>query len=155
MTRRREVSMKDTLKAVLEHKGPKVHCVVPEATVLDAVRKMNQEHIGALLVRDGAEVVGIFTERDVLCRVLDAGRDPATTRVGEVMTLELVSVHPGMGIKEAMALITETRCRHLPVIEGDELKGLVSIGDLTRWVSLHQESHIRDLVNFITGKYPV
>lgn len=147
--------MKDTLKAVLAHKGATVHCVVPEATVLDAVRKMNQEHIGALLVRDGPEVVGIFTERDVLCRVLDSGRDPKSTAVEEVMTREIVAVSPGTGIKEAMALITDKRCRHLPVMEGGELKGLVSIGDLTRWVSRHQEGHIQDLVNFITGKYPV
>jgi CBS domain-containing protein len=147
--------MKDTLKAVLAHKGATVHCVVPEATVLDAVRKMNQEHIGALLVRDGPEVVGIFTERDVLCRVLDSGRDPKSTAVEEVMTTEIVAVSPGTGIKEAMALITDKRCRHLPVMEGGELKGLVSIGDLTRWVSRHQEGHIQDLVNFITGKYPV
>ena len=147
--------MKDTLKAVLAHKGTKVHCVVPQATVLDAVHKMNHEHIGALLVRDGADVVGIFTERDVLCRVLESGRDPKATAVGEVMTTEIVAVDPDTGIKEAMAIITERRCRHLPVMEHGELRGLVSIGDLTRWVSRHQEGHIQDLVNFITGKYPV
>jgi CBS domain-containing protein len=147
--------MKDTLKAVLAHKGAKVHCVVPDATVLDAVRKMNEERIGALLVRDGTEVVGIFTERDVLCRVLDSKRSPEATRVREVMTEEVVAVGPDTGVKHAMAIITERRCRHLPVMENGELKGLVSIGDLTRWVSRHQEGHIRDLVNFITGKYPV
>ncbi|HSO23303.1 MAG TPA: CBS domain-containing protein [Chondromyces sp.] len=147
--------MKDTLKAVLAHKGAKVHCVVPDATVLDAVRKMNEEHIGALLVRDGTEVVGIFTERDVLCRVLDSKRSPEATRVREVMTEEVVAVGPDTGVKHAMAIITERRCRHLPVMEDGELKGMVSIGDLTRWVSRHQEGHIRDLVNFITGKYPV
>ena len=147
--------MKDTLKAVLAHKGSKVHCVVPDATVLDAVRKMNEERIGALLVRDGAEVLGIFTERDVLCRVLDSGRSPESTRVREVMTEEIVAVGPDTGVKEAMAIITDRRCRHLPVMEGGELKGMVSIGDLTRWVSRHQEGHIRDLVNFITGRYPV
>ena len=147
--------MKDTLKAVLAHKGAKVHCVVPDATVLDAVRKMNEERIGALLVRDGTQVVGIFTERDVLCRVLDSKRSPETTRVHEVMTEEVVAVGPDTGVKHAMAIITERRCRHLPVMEDGELKGMVSIGDLTRWVSRHQEGHIRDLVNFITGKYPV
>lgn len=147
--------MKDTLRAVLTHKGTKVHCVVPQATVLDAVHKMNHERIGALLVRDGADVVGIFTERDVLCRVLESGRDPRTTPVGEVMNPEIVAVDPDTGVKDAMAIITEKRCRHLPVMEHGDLKGLVSIGDLTRWVSRHQEGHIQDLVNFITGKYPV
>jgi len=147
--------MKDTLDAVLADKGAKVHCVVPETTVLDAVRKMNEERIGALLVRDGSNVLGIFTERDILCRVIDSTRDPITTEVAEVMTTELVAVPPNTRVEEAMAVITEKRCRHLPVIEDGNLVGLVSIGDLTRWVSRHQKGHIQDLLNFITGKYPV
>ena len=147
--------MKGTLESVLAHKGGEVHCVIPGATVLDAVRKMNRERIGALLVRDGAEVVGIFTERDVLCRVVDAGRDPSATTVREVMTGDVVAVPPDTRVEEAMAIITDRRCRHLPVMVGAELVGLVSAGDLTRWVSRHQEGHIRDLMNFITGRYPV
>ena len=147
--------MKDTLVAVLARKGSKVHCVVPEATVLAAVRKMNEERIGALLVCDGSDVLGIFTERDILCRIVDSTRDPATTEVAEVMTNELVAVPPDTLVEEAMAVITEKRCRHLPVIDDGNLVGLVSIGDLTSWVSRHQEGHIKDLLNFITGKYPV
>ncbi len=147
--------MRDTLEAVLADKGSGVHCVVPDASVLDAVRKMNRERIGSLLVRNGTDVVGIFSERDVLCRVLDAGLDPRTNVVRDVMTHEVVVVSPETRVHEAMAIMTDKRCRHLPVMNGDELVGLVSIGDLTRWVSHHQEGHIRDLVNFITGKYPV
>jgi CBS domain-containing protein len=147
--------VKDTLVAVLARKGSKVHCVVPEATVLAAVRKMNEERIGALLVCDGSDVLGIFTERDILCRVVDSTRDPATTEVAEVMTNELIAVPPDTLVEEAMAVITEKRCRHLPVIDDGNLVGLVSIGDLTSWVSRHQEGHIKDLLNFITGKYPV
>ena len=146
--------MQNTLADVIAVKGSTVHSVAPEATVLDAVRAMNAEKIGALLVRDGEEVVGIFTERDVLCRVLDSERDPATTRVAEVMSTELVAVRPSTRVEEAMAVITEKRCRHLPVLDDGELVGLVSIGDLTRWVSRHQEGHIQDLVNYITRKYP-
>jgi CBS domain-containing protein len=146
--------VKDTLAAVLAHKGTKVHCVVPDATVLVAVRKMNEERIGALLVCEGDDVLGIFTERDILCRIVDSTRDPATTAVAEVMTDELVAVAPDTLVEEAMAVITAKRCRHLPVIEDGNLVGLVSIGDLTSWVSRHQEVHIQDLVNFITGKYP-
>ena len=146
--------MKDTLVAVLARKGSKVHCVVPEATVLAAVRKMNEERIGALLVCDGSDVLGIFTERDILCRIIDSTRDPVTA-VAEVMTNELVAVPPDTLVEEAMAVITEKRCRHLPVIDDGNLVGLVSIGDLTSWVSRHQEGHIKDLLNFITGKYPV
>jgi len=146
--------MQNTLADVIAVKGRTVHSVAPEATVLDAVRAMNGEKIGALLVRDGEEVVGIFTERDVLCRVLDSGRDPAATKVSEVMSTELVAVQPSTRVEEAMAVITEKRCRHLPVLDDGELVGLVSIGDLTRWVSRHQEGHIQDLVNYITRKYP-
>ena len=117
--------MKETIDAVLADKGAKVHCVVPGATVLAAVRKMNEEHIGALLVCDGSEVLGIFTERDILCRVIDSTRDPATTTVAEVMTTDLVAVSPDTRVEEAMAVITEKRCRHLPVIDGGNLVGLV------------------------------
>ena len=146
--------MQDTLEVVLASKQPAIHYVTPETTVLDAVRKMNQEHVGAVLVCISGELVGIFTERDVLCRIVDKARDPATTRVMEVMTAEVVTVRSTTRVEEAMAVITERRVRHLPVIDDGHLKGLVSSGDLTRWVSRNQEGHIQDLVNFITGKYP-
>ncbi len=146
--------MKDSLNAVLEEKGRAIHHVVPEATVLDAVKKMNEERIGAVLVCISGEMVGIFTERDVLNRVVAAGRDPGATRVVEVMTAEVVTVGSGTRVDEAMAVITERRIRHLPVVDDGELKGLVSSGDLTRSVSRNQEGHIQDLMNFITGKYP-
>jgi CBS domain-containing protein len=116
---------------------------------------MNRERIGAVLVHDGERVVGIFTERDVLTRVIDQGRDPAATPVAEVMTSALITVGPATTVAEAMAVVTEKRCRHLPVMEGDRLVGLVSIGDLTRWLTRHQAWHIEDLVRYITGAYPV
>lgn len=147
--------MHTQLAVLVERKGPAVHAVPPSATVLDAVRGMNREKIGALLVRDGERVVGIFTERDVLTRVIDRGLDPAATRVAEVMTSSLVTVGPRTTVGEAMAVVTEKRCRHLPVMDGDRLLGLVSIGDLTRWVTHHQAWHIEDLVRYITGAYPV
>lgn len=146
--------MIDTLSAVLTSKGHTVYSVAPTASVLEAVRKMNGERIGSLLVRADDDVVGIFTERDVLTRVVDQGRDPVTTTVAEVMTRDLVAVKPSITVEEAMAVVTEKRCRHLPVMDGAQLLGLVSIGDLTRWVSRHQEIHIQDLVNYITGTYP-
>ncbi len=146
--------MQDTLKAVLASKGSSVYSVAPEVTVLDAVRKMNQERVGALLVCVSNELVGIFTERDVLSRVVDTGRDPTSTKVVEVMTSEVETVRSSTGVQDAMALISERRFRHLPVIDDGELLGVVSSGDLTRWVSRHQEGHIQDLVNYITGKYP-
>jgi CBS domain-containing protein len=149
-----EAVMQDTLERILESKGSEIHYVIPEATVLDAVRKMNQERIGAVLVCTSGEMVGIFTERDVLNRVVDSDRDPAATKVVDVMTTEVVAVRSTTKVKEAMAVITERRIRHLPVVDNGELKGLLSSGDLTRWVSRHQEGHIQHLVDFITGKYP-
>jgi CBS domain-containing protein len=146
--------MQDTLEVVLAAKGPAIHYVVPEATVLQAVEKMNEEHIGAVLVCVSGEMVGIFTERDVLCRVVGEKRDPVSTKVVDVMTDEVVAVASTTGVEEAMAICSEKRFRHLPVVDDGELKGLVSSGDLTRRVSRNQEGHIQDLMNFITGKYP-
>ena len=148
-------TVKNTLEAVLASKGPSIHYVVPEAKVIDAVHTMNQERIGAVLVCVSGEMVGIFTERDVLNRVVAEGRDPAATKVIEVMTSEVVAVRPSTRVEEAMVVITEKRIRHLPVVDTEGLlKGMVSSGDLTRWASRHQETHIMDLVNYITGKYP-
>ena len=110
--------------------------------------------IGALLVCDDDRVVGIFTERDVLNRVVDPGKDPGTVRVADVMTGDVVTIGPEVSVEEAMAVVTEKRCRHLPVMTGEQLLGLISIGDLTRWVATRQAHHIQDLVNYITGRYP-
>lgn len=147
--------MNDTLRTLLKSKGRAVHTVSPESTVLDAVRKMNHERIGALLVMSHDELVGIFTERDVLTRVVDQVRDPSATRVAEVMTSQPVVVTAAATINEAMAIVSEKRCRHLPVVDEGKLVGLVSAGDLTHWVTRGHEYHIQDLVNYITGKYPV
>jgi CBS domain-containing protein len=149
------VTVKDSLKTLLKNKGRTVHAVPPETTVLDAVRKMNQERIGALLVMNGDDLVGIFTERDVLTRIVDQGRDPGATRVAEVMTSKPVVVTAAATVNEAMAIVSEKRCRHLPVVDEGRLVGLVSAGDLTHWVTRGHEYHIQDLVNYITGKYPV
>jgi CBS domain-containing protein len=125
-----------------------------QSTVIDAVRKMNSERIGAVLVTDADQLVGIFTERDVLLRVVDADQDPRSTPVADVMTRQPVVVKPSTTVEEAMAVVSEKRCRHLPVVENDQLVGLVSAGDLTHWVTRNQEYHIQDLVNYITSKYP-
>jgi CBS domain-containing protein len=146
--------MTDTLAAVLAHKGSTVHSVPPNATVLDAVRTMNEARIGAVMVCEASQIMGIFTERDVLCRVVDRDREPASTKVYEVMTSDVVTVPSSITVEDAMAVITEKRCRHLPVVDAEKLEGLVSIGDLTQWIGRNQQHHIQDLMNFITGKYP-
>lgn len=146
--------MHDPVSAILEHKGTEVETTSPEVTVAEAVRAMNAARIGALVVLEGERPVGIFTERDVLVRVVDAGRDPHTTRVGDLMTRELAVIRPTTRVEEAMAAMTEKRCRHLPVVEEGRLTGMISIGDLTRWTVRNQRHTIDDLVSYIGGEYP-
>ncbi len=146
--------MKTTLKAILDSKGHEVHHVSPSASVKEAVEKMNEQHIGSLLVIEGEKVVGIFTERDVLTRVFGSNQDPAATPVSEVMTHNPISVEPTVTVEEAMGIVTEKRCRHLPVEDQGHIIGIVSIGDLTRRVTHLQKEHIEHLTKYITGQYP-
>jgi CBS domain-containing protein len=141
--------MNDPISSILEHKGSDVVTVAPDATVLGAVQRMNERRIGALLVTDGGRPVGIFTERDVLVRVVAAGLDPGGTLVREVMTQNPVVVNSNVTVGQAMMIITERRCRHLPVIDGARLRGLISIGDLTSWVVRHQQRMIDDLHDYM------
>lgn len=144
--------MQTSVETLLREKGSTVHCVSATATVLDAVRRMNNHKIGALLVEgDDGVTEGIITERDVMVRVVAAQRDPATTRVRETMTSSLVVISPDTTVEGAMSIMTEKRCRHLPVMNGHRLLGLVSIGDLTRWVLRDQKHEIEDLVHYVTG----
>jgi CBS domain-containing protein len=140
------------IHGVLAEKGRQVYTVEKGVTVAAAVREMNEKGIGGLLVMDGRRPVGIFTERDVLRRVVDDDRDPAQTKVLEVMTRQLLTVTPETRVEEAMAMMTDRRCRHLPVLAGDEVIGLVSIGDLMRWITMHQEDEIRHMTAYITGQ---
>jgi CBS domain-containing protein len=140
------------VSSVLAEKGRQVYTTAKSATVSEAVAEMNEKGIGALLVMDGARPVGIFTERDVLVRIVDADMDPALTRVGQVMTPNPLTIRPDMHLDEAMALMTERRHRHLPVIQDGELVGMLSIGDIMRWMTLHQEDHIRQMTEYIMGR---
>ena len=144
----------DSLSEILAEKGSNVYRVEPGTTVAEAVALMNLKKIGALLVMQGEHVVGMFTERDALTRIIGAGRNPTITRIDEVMTTNLLVVHPNTTVEEAMRIVTEKRLRHLPVMEGDQLKGMVSIGDLTRWLVRVDESYIDNLLSYISGKYP-
>jgi CBS domain-containing protein len=144
----------DKVKRLIEEKGPEVYSVPPEETVWEAVRTMAGRHIGAILVIDKNQLIGIFSERDLLVRVLLTGLDPTATPIKAVMSTDMVYVTPDTSVREAMAVMTERRCRHLPVMEGQELRGMVSIGDCTRWVSRDQDYTIRHLQDYIHGKYP-
>jgi len=142
------------VNSVLADKGRQIYGIAPTATVREAVRLMNDNGVGALLVLIDDHPAGIFTERDVLRRVVDGGKDPRSIRVAEVMTTDLITVDPSTTVEQAMALMTKHRCRHLPVMEAGKVVGLISIGDLTRWVSIKQEGELRKLVDYITGRYP-
>ena len=141
------------IRDVLRRKGSDVYSVGPLATVIDAVNVMNDHHVGSVLVVESGYPVGIFSERDVLVRVVAAHRDPRQTLVRDVMTTRLQTVAPDDTLLEVMQLMTERRCRHVPVMVGDSLVGLVSIGDLTKVTqhNLHQE--VRELSSYIGGLY--
>lgn len=141
--------MDSPIAKVLEAKSHHVEKVDLSATVASAVGLMNEREIGSVLVFDGARLVGIFTERDVLVRVVGERRDPTTVRVGAVMTPTPKVIEPTTTVGQALALMTARRHRHLPVVDGERVVGLVSQGDLTRWVIRDQERAINDLTDYI------
>jgi CBS domain-containing protein len=142
--------MNDPVGRLLESKGSGVETVGPDTTVLVAVQRMNERKIGALVIVEREKPIGIFTERDVLVRVVAAGLDPKATPVVEVMTRNPVVIRPDVTVGEAMFVITERRCRHLPVMDERGLRGLISIGDLTSWMVRHQQRTIEDLHDYMT-----
>jgi len=146
--------MNTPLNKVLEQKGRNVYVTSPAQTVLEAIKTMQERRVGALLVLDEGKPVGMFSERDVMIRVVACESNPAETSVSDVMTKNLVAVGPDTTVQQAMAIVTEKRCRHLPVMDGDELLGVVSSGDLTHWVVKSQSYEIESLVRYITGQYP-
>jgi CBS domain-containing protein len=143
-------AMYDRIEHVLERKGPKVETVAADATVCEAVAVMNDCKIGSVLVGDCRAPVGIFTERDVLVRVVAAGRDPRTTLVRDVMTTEVITISTDATVEDAMRVITEKRCRHLPVCDDSRaICGLISAGDLASWLVRAQRQTIDDLNDYI------
>ena len=139
------------LAEILEEKGNGVLEIDADASVLDAVQQMVEKNVGSLLVTVGGEITGIVTERDYLRRVTLEGRTDAETRVGEIMSSPLVVVTPETSIDECMAVMTDRRIRHLPVVEDGRIVGLVSIGDLVKFKSKQQTFEIQYLTNYITA----
>ena len=135
---------------VLDEKGHEVLQIEGDATVLDAIKRMVDENVGALLVTEGGKVTGIVTERDYLRRVTLEGRTEEETRVREILSAPLVYVTPETSVEECMAIMTERRIRHVPVFDGEhELVGIVSIGDLVKFRSAEQGFQIRLLTEYI------
>ena len=140
-----------TVRQLLQQKGNDVWSIGPHATVYEALQLMAEKNIGALLVMDKNKVVGIFTERDYARKVVLQGRSSKNTLVGELETVDVLYVNPDDSIENCMAIMTEKRLRHLPVVEKGKLVGLVSIGDIVKAVISDREFTIRELERYITG----
>lgn len=138
-----------TVRQVLLRKGGMVYAIHPEATVLEALAKLAEHDIGALLVMEGERLLGIFSERDYARKLVLLGRFSKDTRVEEVMTRELVTVDLETDLAEAMRLMTEHRVRHLPVVDGGKVVGVVSIGDAVKAIITEQEVLIEELSRYV------
>jgi CBS domain-containing protein len=140
-----------TVKQLLEGKGHEVWSVSPDTSVLDAIKKMADKGIGALLVLENGKPVGIVSERDYARKVILQGRSSQQTPVREIMTTRVVCARPDLNVEECMAIMTDKRIRHLPVMEGDRLLGMISIGDLVKAIIAEQQFIIKQLERYIAG----
>lgn len=140
---------------VLEQKGRTVHTIGSTATVFEAIEKMVALNVGSLVVVDPkSKPCGIITERDYLRQIALKGRSSRTTAVQEIMTPDVICVGPTATVEQCLAVMTNKRCRHLPVTERGALVGLVSVGDLVRHLVRHQQVQIEQLTEYICGRYP-
>lgn len=138
---------------ILKNKGGGVIAVTPDDFVLDVLKLMAERNIGAVLVMSGAKLEGLFSERDYARKVILKGRSSRETHVRDIMSRELIIVHPEDSVMESLAIMTEKRIRHLPVLEGQEVVGLISIGDLVKKVIDEQHIIIKHLESYISGGY--
>ena len=140
-----------TVRDILRQKGNQIWWVSPASTVFDALELMAEKNLGALLVLDGEKIAGIFSERDYARKIILKGKASKETSVEEIMTSEVTTVRPGQFVEECMALMTDNRIRHLPVLEGEKLVGLISIGDVVKAIISEKDFTIKQLENYITG----
>ena len=138
---------------ILSHKSPQLWTIAPDATVFEAIQLMAEKDIGAILVLQGGQLLGVISERDYARKVALRGKSSKETTVREIISAEPIAVTPGHTVEECMKLITTHRVRHLPVIEGGAVTGLISIGDLVNWIISAQSATISQLETYITGHY--
>jgi len=138
-----------TLTQLLQAKGGQIHTIAPDASVFGALKLMAEKDVGALVVTEGGRLAGIISERDYARKVILHGKSSHDLAVREIMTEKVVTVHPGQTVEDCMGIMTARRVRHLPVVEGDRLIGVLSIGDLVKEVIAEQEQTIKQLESYI------
>ena len=148
------VELHDPVELILKLKGPQVYSIAPDATIYEALEELADKDIGALVVMQGTDLVGIFSERDYARNVALKDRSSREMKVREIMSSPCVTVNLRTTVDECMRRMTDERCRHLPVVEGGRAVGVVSIGDLVNWIITAQDFTIHQLQDYITGKYP-
>jgi len=148
------IKMSGTVGAVLKRKGKEIWFVSPDQTVYEAIERMADKAVGALLVISDSKLVGIISERDYARKVILKGRSSRTTLVQEIMTSPVIFVTSDQAVDECMDIMTRHRIRHLPIMENEKVLGVISIGDLVKWLVSEQEETIVHLQNYISSKYP-
>jgi CBS domain-containing protein len=146
--------MAEKVRSILNTKGSAIWSVAPEATVFEALTLLAEKDVGALPVMALGKLAGIFSERDYARKVALMGRSSKELKVSEIMTGDVITITPDHTVDECMRIVTDRRIRHLPVIEGDRLVGIISIGDLVSAIISAQAATIEHLSNYISGSYP-
>src|ERR1700681_2817057 len=148
------MNLVDTVRSVLKQKGQDIWLVSPNVWVYDAIETMAEKHVGALLVIAEGKLVGVISERDYARKVILQGKSSKQTKVKEIMTSPAIFVIPEQTVEDCMRIMTEKHIRPLPVVEDGNILGVVSIGDLVKWMISAQQQTISHLHNYITSKYP-
>jgi CBS domain-containing protein len=143
------------ISSILTNKTSALWSIAPEASVFEAIKLMAEKDIGSLVVMSGGKLAGLFTERDYTRKVALQGKTSKETSVGEIIPIKVVTITPEDSVEDCMRLMTEHRVRHLPVVESDQVVGIISIGDLVNWIISAQKAQIEQMEQYISGSVPL